>query len=178
MNFEDSFIALVAVVFIITMTLCILHFGVTRQKFVDSFRLNRITKSRRASSLSDEELEARVREIIWMNDDRIIRNGYVIKIDEETKGTRTALIAIELYTSNPFCLQNPVFIRTDIAGINYKAEILNTKRIAREYEDMMKIARIPLRKTFEYLSKIERGDEEAMREVEQRYVRYVLEEIL
>lgn len=40
------------------------------------------------------------------------------------------------------------------------------------------IARMSLRKTFEYLSKIERGDEEAMREVEQRYVRYVLEEIL
>lgn len=172
----------IALVMIIILAICVTLFrtvGFTRWAIIDCLRLNRLFKKPKRTSLTFVELKSHVANVLWTKmkgGKPTYRNGS--KLQEihplsEEQGHKYVSVSKD---NRPFKNVCHVLIDTDIAGIQVKTTVV--AQTTKDYENMMNIMGWGLREVLNNLRAVDANDEEAKQNIIDRYIEYMLGEIL
>lgn len=151
----------------------------TKQKVVDSLRLNKLFGMPRAIDLSYDELKKRVTRIAWKKlkpNQSITRNGWIIKEIHPVSAKEGYIYITVVRDNRPRMNQCHVCIACDIAALDFKATLV--PQSLRDYEYMIYLLGLPERETMEELRAINAGLERARESVRDRYILLAMREVL
>ena len=152
----------------------------TKQKIIDTLRLNRFFGIKRAKDLTYEELKQRVSKVIWTDmkpeGQATIRNGSILREIHPLSAQEGYKYVTVCRDNRPWANVCHVLISTDIAGLRVKPTVV--AQTTKDYENMMNIMGLPLGEVFRELKAIDAGDSETKQSVIDRYIVYMMQEIL
>lgn len=152
--------------------------GFTRWRMIDFFRLNKILGVPRVKDLSEKDVYRHFSYFVWgiMNRRSVLRNGCrVMEIFplSAQEGHRYVVISKD---NRPFRDVCYVTVDTDIAGIQVKATVIAQE--TKDFENMMNIMNWDIKEVFRNLREIEAGVETAKQNIIDRYIDYMMREVL
>lgn len=178
-NIGTIFIAVILVIILAIGVTLFRMVGFTRWAIIDGLRLNWLFKQPKRESLSLVELKSHVANVLWTKmkaGKPTYRNGS--KLQEihplsEEQGHKYVTISRD---NRPFHNVCHILVDTDIAGIEVKTTVV--AQDTKTYENMMNIMGWDLREVLRNLRAVDAGDSEAKQNIIDRYIEYMLREIL
>lgn len=178
-NIGTIFIAVLIIIILAIFVTLFRMVGFTRWAIIDGLRLNRLFKQPRRESLSFVELKSNAANVLWTKmkvGKPTYRNGS--KLQEihplsEEQGHKYVTISRD---NRPFQNVCHILVDTDIAGIEVKMTVV--AQDAKAYENMMNIMGWNLKDVLKNLRAVDAGDSEAKQNIIDRYIEYMLREIL
>lgn len=150
----------------------------TRWRLIDLFRLNRLLGVPRVKDLSREDLNKHFANFVWLYMDKrfVLRNGCkVIEISplSAKEGHKYVVISKD---NRPFQDVCRISIDTDIPGMEVKATVI--AKTTKDYENMMNIMGWNIREVLRNLREVDADDKEAKQNIIDRYIEYMMREVL
>ena len=155
---------------------CLIRF--TRWRMIDFLRLNKLLGVPRVKDLTKEELDKHFSYFVWavMDKKTVLRNGCrvmeIVPMSSQ-EGHKCVVISRD---NRPFLDVCRVMVDTDIAGIEVKATVI--AQSTKDYENMMNIMGWDIREVLRNLREVDADDKEAKQNIIDRYIDYMMREIL
>lgn len=175
-----NILAVVLLLIIVAMFVTILRMvRFTKWRIIDTLHLNRLFGKPKVRDLNFEQLRLHVANVIWTKmkgGKPTYRNG--CKIQEihplsEEQGHKYVSVSKD---NRPFKNVCHVLIDTDIPGIQVKTTVV--AQSTKDYENMMNIMGWSFIEVLNNLRAVDAGDSEAKQNIIDRYIEYILGEIL
>lgn len=150
----------------------------TRWRLIDLFRLNKIFNIPRVKDLTKEGLDKHFAYFAWVIMDKhfVIRNGCrvmeIIPMSAE-QGHKYLVISKD---NRPFEDVCRVTVDTDIPGMDVKATVI--AQTTKDYENMMNIMGWDIREVLRNLREVAADVKETKQNIIDRYIDYMMREIL
>ena len=179
MNCFNIFAATMLLIIVVMFVTVLRMVKFTKWRIIDTFHLNRLFGIPRVSELTFEQLKSYVTNVLWTKmkgGKPTYRNG--CKLQEihpmsEEQGHKYVSVSKD---NRPFKNVCHVLIDTDIAGIQVKTTVV--AQTTKDYENMMNIMGWGLREVLNNLRAVDAGDSETKQNIIDRYIEYMLREIL
>lgn len=180
MDFSFVIFALFAIISVIGIVSLAIEYLLrfTRWRLIDFFRLNKLFGVPRVKDLSRKDLNKYFSYFVWAVMDKrcVLRNGCrvfeIVPLHAE-EGHKYVVISRD---NRPFEDVCRVTIDTDISGTVVKGTV--TAQTTKDYENMMNIMGWNLKEVLRNLREVDADVKEAKQNIIDRYIEYMIREIL
>lgn len=178
MNCSLIILAVLIVLLFVVLSIFIFPIGFTRWRLIDFFRLNKLLGVPKVKDLNQEDLKKHIAYFVWVVMDKgyMLRNGCrVMEVNplSAQEGHKYIVISKD---NMPFTDVCRVTVDSDISGIEVKATIM--PQSTKDYENMMNIMGWNLVEVLKNLREVDANVKETKQNIINRYIDYMMREIL